>query len=57
MAPDGVGFKWQQVKNESRGPRDIAVKTDESESLTLWDAESYVWVLPTGFKSTGLWQT
>lgn len=57
MGPAGVGSKWQQVKNENRGPRDIAVKTDGSESLTLWDAGSYVWVLPTGFKSIGLWQT
>ena len=46
MGPGRDGSKWQQVKNESGGPRDIAANAGERERLPVWDAGSYVgWFL------------
>lgn len=57
MGANRDGSKWQQVKNESEGSGDIAISAGGRERVTVWEVRHYGWMLPTGLKSTVLWQT
>lgn len=55
--PDRDGSKWLQIEMRAKGGETLLQTQMAVRGSPYGTLGSYAWVLPSGLKSTGFWQT